>query len=341
MRQEQPDLIRADRQPRAERGDAGRQQRGGALRADRQPDVGRADDLARQARRWRRPSGRRPSSRRSGASSRRGRRARRGRRPGMPPVSADIADCSSGGSSPPSSSGAVGEQPAHGVDRPGRRSDRRAWTIPAAWPPPIPSGSTPQRRGSRWGSWSTSSSQRSASRTASMTLLRSDVEHARVALGRDRLPRHVLGQVPVDRAALPGHQVGELPQGVRELLRVAERARPGPTRGPAGRRTERRNRRNRRNRRDPGPEPPGRPKPKGGSVISAASQAGWNGHVTSATLSRERRAVSDGDAEVRRRLSRAAAPAAGPGRAGSEPAGPQPRARSWPSPAPLAGWVTP
>jgi hypothetical protein len=39
------------------------------------------------------------------------------------------------------------------------------------------------------------------------------------------VPRYVLGQVPVDRAALPGHEVGELAQRVRELLGVAERVR--------------------------------------------------------------------------------------------------------------------
>ena len=50
------------------------------------------------------------------------------------------------------------------------------------------------------------------------------VEHARITLGGHRLPGHVLGQVPVDRAALPGHQVGELAQRVGELLRIAQRA---------------------------------------------------------------------------------------------------------------------
>jgi hypothetical protein len=37
------------------------------------------------------------------------------------------------------------------------------------------------------------------------------------------VPGHILGEVPVHRAALPGHQVGELAQGVSELLRVTER----------------------------------------------------------------------------------------------------------------------
>src|SRR6266487_4649168 len=66
------------------------------------------------------------------------------------------------------------------------------------------------------------------------------------------------------------------------------------------------------------PEPPrsrGGPKPNGGSVITAASQAGWKSHVRH--VIRERCTVSKGDGEVRRWLSRAAAPAAGPGRAGA------------------------
>src|SRR6266536_1214743 len=66
------------------------------------------------------------------------------------------------------------------------------------------------------------------------------------------------------------------------------------------------------------PEPPrsrGGPKPNGGSVITAASQAGWKSHVRH--VIRERCTVSKGEGEVRRRLSRAAAPAAGPGRAGA------------------------
>src|SRR6266571_7267339 len=63
------------------------------------------------------------------------------------------------------------------------------------------------------------------------------------------------------------------------------------------------------------PRPPGGPKPNGGSVITAASQAGWKSHVRH--VIRERCTVSKGEGEVRRRLSRAAAPAAGPGRAGA------------------------
>src|SRR6266516_3592061 len=66
------------------------------------------------------------------------------------------------------------------------------------------------------------------------------------------------------------------------------------------------------------PEPPrsrGGPKPNGGSVITAASQAGWKSHVRH--VIRERCRVSKGEGEVRRGLSRAAAPAAGPGRAGA------------------------
>src|SRR6202034_4840902 len=51
-----------------------------------------------------------------------------------------------------------------------------------------------------------------------------DLENARVALRGDGLPRDVLREVPVDRAALPGHQVRELAQRIGELLRVAERS---------------------------------------------------------------------------------------------------------------------
>ena len=37
------------------------------------------------------------------------------------------------------------------------------------------------------------------------------------------MPGHVLGQVPVDRAAAVGQQVGKLAEGVGELPRVAHR----------------------------------------------------------------------------------------------------------------------
>jgi hypothetical protein len=37
------------------------------------------------------------------------------------------------------------------------------------------------------------------------------------------VPGHVLGQIPVDRAALPGQQVSELAQGVGELPGIAHR----------------------------------------------------------------------------------------------------------------------
>ena len=49
------------------------------------------------------------------------------------------------------------------------------------------------------------------------------LKNAGIAFGRHGVPRHVFGEVPVHRAALPGHQVRELPQGVSELLRVTER----------------------------------------------------------------------------------------------------------------------
>jgi hypothetical protein len=71
-------------------------------------------------------------------------------------------------------------------------------------------------------------------------LLPVNVEDAGIALGGHRVPGHVLGQVPVHRTALPGHQVGELAQCVSELLRVTERAEraqvatPGTTRTGGG-----------------------------------------------------------------------------------------------------------
>jgi hypothetical protein len=87
-----------------------------------------------------------------------------------------------------------------------------------------------------------SSSHRSASRTASVISRRCASRTLGIAGRHDRVPGHVLGQVPVDRAALPGQQVGELPQRVGELLRVAHRperargppaaARPGLAEGP-------------------------------------------------------------------------------------------------------------
>src|SRR6185437_3104938 len=50
------------------------------------------------------------------------------------------------------------------------------------------------------------------------------VQHAWVAFGGHGLTRYVLGELPVHRPALPGHQVSELAQCFRELLRVPERA---------------------------------------------------------------------------------------------------------------------
>ena len=97
-------------------------------------------------------------------------------------------------------------------------------------------------------------------------------ENARVALGGEGLPRDVLGEVPVDRAALPGHQVGELAQCIGELLRVAERSQRPASAAGAGR-PDRQRRPPARATADPAPGPrprsPGRPKPKGGSVICA------------------------------------------------------------------------
>jgi hypothetical protein len=49
---------------------------------------------------------------------------------------------------------------------------------------------------------------------------------------------HILGEIPVHRAALPRHQVGELAQGIGELLRVTQWAerpeRPALARRAAG-----------------------------------------------------------------------------------------------------------
>ena len=139
-----------------------------------------------------------------------------------PPVSADIADRISGGSSPASSSGSSASIPpmastaraaigSHSFDQTGSVASTHSERLHACTMR-IPVGRVVA-----------SSSHRSAVRIASMTLRRSIVQDARVALGGDGLPRHVLGQIPVDRAALPGHQVGELAQCIGKLLRVAQR----------------------------------------------------------------------------------------------------------------------
>ena len=113
-----------------------------------------------------------------------------------------------------------------------------------------------------------------------MTLRALDVQDAGVALGGDRLPGDVLGQIPVDRAALVGHQVRELAQRLGELLRVAHRAeRAQPPAGRSARAeaaasaaARRRARRDRRIR-DPGA---GRSRREAQSSC-AASRAGWKG----------------------------------------------------------------
>ena len=130
------------------------------------------------------------------------------------------------------------------------------------------------------------------------------LQHARVARRDDRVPGHVLGQIPVDRAALPGQQVGELAQRVGELLRVAHRPerplgpearrRPGPP-GPEGPPPEAR--------RDP--KTPGRPdlpacragrSRTGGQPSLALRQ---DGRVMTVTLSREKHTVTNARRPVR------------------------------------------
>ncbi len=160
------------------------------------------------------------------------------------------------------------------------------WPRPASSPRPTPTGSTPVADLMPLGSVGrvlqpqVGEPDRVGDRGALVG------QDARVALGRDGLPGDVLGQVPVDRAALVGHQVGELPQRLGELLRVAERAagpdrlRPARTAGPPAPSHRRQSRR-------VPPEPPsgsspgspGRPKPKGGSFIAVASRAGWRYHI--------------------------------------------------------------
>ena len=227
----------------------------------------------------------------------------------MPPDIDDIADRSSGGSSPPSSSGASVSRPpiastaraaigSQSLDQTGRVASTHSERLQAG------SGADP-------GGEAGDVFQPEVGDADSVDdLLPLDVEHAGIALGRHRLPGHVLGQVPVDRAALPGHQVGELPQGVRELLRVTERP-AGPERATG----------------------PRRPAARVAGSAETAGRAEAEGRISHRRLPlrqdvkchvrhviRERRTLSKGEGEVRRRLSRADGPAAGPGRAAAGPA---------------------
>ena len=137
--------------------------------------------------------------------------------------------------------GILGQHPAHGLDRAGRdrvaqfRPDRQGGLHPFR---PAPRLRHPDPGGQGGGVL-----QPEVGRPDRLDRLAPvDLQHARVALGGDGLPRHVLGEVPVDRPALPGHQVGELAQGVGELLRVAQRPErshrsrrpPRAARAPAG-----------------------------------------------------------------------------------------------------------
>ena len=151
-----------------------------------------------------------------------------------------------------------------------------------------------------------SSSHRSASRTASVISRRCASRTLGSPAADDRVPGHVLGQIPVDRAAAVGQQVGELAQRVGELLRVAHRPERSPA-VPAGR---------------PGAgTPPGRPEPPdpnrtpgrpglpayragrsrtGGQPSLALRQ---DGRVMTVTLSREKHTVTNARRPVRHERS--------------------------------------
>ena len=96
------------------------------------------------------------------------------------------------------------------------------------------------------GSGVTSSSQRSASRSASLTAWRLGRSDHGVGLPGG-LGRHVSGKIPVDGSTRPRHEVSETMQGSRQVTAAAEQRRTGPAacrrdghrrRGAAGSRTE-------------------------------------------------------------------------------------------------------
>ncbi len=200
-------------------------------------------------------------------------------------ISGGRSAASSAGSSliiPPMASTARAAIGSHSLDQTGRVASTHSERL-QAWTVLIPDGEL-----------GGVSSHRSASRSASVTWLRSLSSTLGSPLAATVCRAMFLARSQLTGPALPGHQVGELPQRVGELLRVAERAEraaralaadpgrltPSPATSP------------RRGRR-------GIPKPKGGSVISAASQAGWKTSML-AKLSRERWVVSNRDAKVRR-----------------------------------------
>ena len=323
QREEEPDLVGVDGQARSERGHARREQGGRALRPERQPDVGRADDFL----------GQRTHSSAGLAAD---------HHPADPAhhlaKAAEAAETAEhrlhlGRNVRAELCRVIAEQPAHRVDGP--RGDRVAQLRPDRQGRFDPLGPAPRLRCPDPARELGGVLQPEVGEPQRLDHLAAvDVQDARVALLRDRLPGDVLGQVPVHRAALPGHQIGELAQRVGELLRVAhgaERAhaaeRPEPGRPPPEPEPP-----------EPPPDPPGTsgsspelrpgPKPKGGSVICPASR----GHLpelsgrmegsTLAKLSRERSAVSNRVAQVRPERSPdsgSRAPAAARGR--RKPAG--------------------
>ena len=216
-RQEQPYLLLVDGQALPEGADAGRQQRGRARRPQREADIGGADHLL-------------------GQSAHGGTRLAADHHP------ADLAHhlAEPAERAEPSGEGRhrgthlrreflgeflgiLGQHPAHGLDRPGRdgvaqlRPDRQGRLDPLR--------PAPRLRDADPGGQGGGVLQPEVGRPDRLHRLAPvDLQDARIPLGGDGLPRHVLGEIPVDRPALPGHQVGELAQGVGELLRVAQRS---------------------------------------------------------------------------------------------------------------------
>ena len=213
--EEEPDLAGVDGQAPAELRHPRGQQRGRALGPERQPDVGRADHLAGQL------ADRGPGL---AADHRPAQLAHHG------PEPAQAARAAEGAERLPHLLGDVlaelrrvgGEHPAHRLDALGRdrvaqlRPDREGRLQPLRAAPGL---DLADAGGERRRLVQPQVGQ--PDRLGDLPALR--VEHARVARRHDRVPGHVLGQVPVDRAAAVGQHVGELAQRVGELLRVAHR----------------------------------------------------------------------------------------------------------------------
>ena len=169
------------------------------------------------------------------------------------------------------------------------------------------------------------------------------LQDACVALLGDRLPCDVLGKVPVDRAPLPRQQVGELPQGVGELLRISHRAKRPHTAERIHRAAAART---------AGPAAAGRAGIAAGTIRRTEAEGRLShlpglsgrmeGSTTPAKLSRERCTVSNRVAQVRherstagespgraprrRRAKEAGAAGLGAGPAGLDSDGPDPAA---------------